>query len=157
MLTKSSDSFSIEVGVNGGFRRMVGVIGGASKTAITSVLRDRTPAPPDEPAGEASVSWGGPASFQWGNTEDLSQGPSITYNFIDSDDEEEEENPAETEKIYRWTEIKERRQEVTVRITGNVEGAYVDIARVREMTFSAGEENGVPVFYILEIAQFGDE
>lgn len=113
--------------------------GGDRNGAIVSTLKDRTPVPQPDPLDEAEAKCGKPSSFSWGrDSQDFNEGivPSTTWEYPEDPegpppdpDDTSEELQALTEE---WTEVS--RKETTVRINGP-DGAYVDFARVDEVTF----------------------
>ncbi len=118
-----------------------------------SVLRDRTPAPPIIPLKESQVQWGGPSSFDYGRSEDLTSGPSLT--IINNKDDEEP--PPPDDDPYRLKQFDEvERKEKTVRITGTG-GAYVDFARIEEITFRGPDEGEYQMYYRFTMKDFGDQ
>jgi hypothetical protein len=147
---KSQDNFSIDVGF--WYANVGRTLGQASRTTITSVLRDRTPAPPEREPEPAEISWGGPANFEWGVAEDFSTGPNIRFAERQDEDEEAVEEPYQDIEV--WEE--HSRQERDVRVEGT-NGAYVDFKRLDEITWRLPDLNGVQRFVVQRFKKFGDE
>ena len=125
---------------------------------VTSVLRDRTPAEPEDPLEEAQVQWGGPSNFSWGNTaRDFNSDPFIRGGYGDSgltDPDEEQGDPPPT-RVDTWQEV--ARAEREVRIDGP-DGAYVDFMRLDEIVFQLPNlPGGVQHFVVQKFKKFGDE
>jgi hypothetical protein len=134
------------------FTRKIGHFMQAPREA-TSVLRDRTPKPPDVPLKESEVQWGGPSAFDYGRSEDLASGPSLRV----TRKEEEPPPPDPEEDPYRLTQFDEvERKEKTVRITGT-NGAYVDFARIEEITFRGPDDGEYQQYYRFTMKDFGDQ
>ncbi len=142
------------------------ITNGRHRIVISAALRDRTPAPQGRPLKEAEVIWGQSANFSWGSTATSKRPDPVIYgknyggvNWPDYGDYENPDQNGDPENalppvVDEWEEV--ARAERTVRINGP-DGAYVDVARLDEITWRLPDLPGGQKYYVVQKYQkFGD-
>lgn len=142
------------------------ITNGRHRIVISAALRDRTPAPQGRELAEAEVVWGQSASFSWGSAALNKRVDPVIYgkhyggvNWPDYGQYENPDQNTDPENalppvVDEWTEI--ARVERTVRINGP-DGAYVDVARLDEITWQLPDLPGGQKLYVVQKYQkFGD-
>ena len=145
------------------------VIKDSNGILVDSFLNDRPPVVPDIPEEEAELRWGAKSSFQYDLTvgdyardDDFIVGKFNTGgggNVTWPDDDEEE--PPENIDQYIVEDLYEVAREVEeVRVTGSDGTSYVDIERIKTITFQLPEQRGptgiIHVFWTYHL-NWGDE
>ena len=133
---------------------------GRRNIAISSSLRDRTPAPQGTPLEDAEVVWGKSADFSWGTSaQNLRSDPlvngSITWGGVTWPSDPE--NPVDQTLpplLQYWDEVS--RVERTGRIEGE-NGSWIDVQRLDTVTWRCPPlPGGQEVFVIQRYKKFGD-
>lgn len=118
---------------------------------VTSVLRDRTPAPPERALQSNEVVWGGPSNFDYGNAEDLVSGPNVIVNYENKSDTVD---PNTSPVDETWQEVSRVERDVT--ITGT-KGASVTFKRIDEIKWRLPDVQGRAHYVTQLLHKFGDE
>lgn len=133
--------------------------GGNRNVSVISTLKDRTPVPQPEPLDEAQFKWGKPSSFSWGrDSQDFREGVNVSTTWEYPDDPEGPQPEPDPDELSayteEWTEVS--RKETVVRIDGP-DGAYVDFARIDEVTFKLPNlPDGREHFVVQKFSTSGD-
>lgn len=115
--------FPVEIGMFTGGQILLPV-------QVSSILRDRTPPPPETPVSPAHARWGRSATFQYvvSNREVKDDGMDV----ILKPDEPEEPEPGDIE--FTFEEVQELRETSTVRVTNTANpDQWVDVERIDTM------------------------
>ena len=121
---------------------------GRRSVAISSSLRDRTPAPQGTPLEDAEVVWGKSADFSWGTSaQNLRSDPlvngSITWGGVTL-----------PPLVQYWDEVS--RVERTVRIEGE-NGSWIEVQRLDTVTWRCPPlSGGQQVFVVQRYKAFSD-
>ena len=133
---------------------------GRRSVAISSSLRDRTPAPQGTPLEDAEVVWGKSADFSWGTSaQNLRSDPlvngSITWGGVTwPPDPESPGDQTLPPLVQYWDEVS--RVERTVRIEGE-NGSWIEVQRLDTVTWRCPPlSGGQQVFVVQRYKAFSD-